>query len=387
MRKIRDSNPFCFSLVALVLTVVGLIGHSRSASAQVRCERVLMAGTHTSLVEMYLVESAENRSVQELVQKQKPFERLAYAAQKLRDAGVDIHVDVNDLVIVPVKNGNELNHLAYKLQENFGTVVGYDPNIASVAVFYPAANLINISHLAAYTAKPDTSFYHEVRHAVLTARKKAGRASWSEVDFSAWPFFADKKVRYYRKSMSFQEVETWAQDARYALKAFKYLYAPLQEAKLQETYDALYGIQVEMTQVLEVFGEARHRLEYILSRYDLGKGTMSMTESLFDGARIEGDFIQYQAITKKGYFGYLIPKAILKNPMSPTAEDKKAIGEYLRKTVLTEIDKKVAKVQAVKDNAVAINNEIFKHLLVQKRATRNQPSKSLEELRQSISEL
>jgi|GEM_PF-6579687 len=387
MSFFRTSSALLLVFRLSVLTVLSLIGHSHLAMAQVRCEQVLMPVGHSSLLEMYTTERDQFPGIYELLQKQEPEARLKYAAQKMKEADIDISVVDGEIIIVPIKNGAELNRLAYKLQELYGTVVSYDPNIKVMAQFSSHANTINISHLAAYTGKPDVSFYHEVRHAVLSFRKKQGRPSWSELDYVAWPFFSDKNVKNYRKYMTFQEVETWAQDSRLIVKGLKQDLKSLDSKDLQEATEALSGVNTEMNQALTVMGEARDRLIYILSRFDQGKGYLNEQLQVENGVLIENDLVGFKMTTVKGHFNFAVPKNLLKKPVSPTAEDKKTIGVYLRENMLAKMDKKIEQIKHTQAKIKMINNELWAYLLIEKRAAGPRPTLSFEEIQKAISEL
>lgn len=124
----------------------------------------------------------------------------------------------NILIISPIADGAPLNRLAYSLHKTMGVSLTYNPHrlaYGSAAYFTSATNEIGIPHNVALSGKPDISLFHEIRHASLDSKLKKDQPSL----FEAEAVLADKDIpvhHSYDNYLSFQEIETYFQDAKYA---------------------------------------------------------------------------------------------------------------------------------------------------------------------------
>jgi hypothetical protein len=148
------------------------------------------------------------------------------------------------LMILPKKNGSEINRLAFVMKEKLKLTLIYDPFLldSGMEAFFTPKNLeIGLPHLAILSGQPTIAVYHEIRHASMLSKFKKGQPTLFEGHVIAAGL--DENVDHlYDEFLSFQEVSTYFQDAIYhylvvtqpSFKKLKYdeMYFMLKASKL-----------------------------------------------------------------------------------------------------------------------------------------------------------
>ncbi|MEY4615578.1 MAG: hypothetical protein RJB66_538 [Pseudomonadota bacterium] len=232
-----------------------------------------------------LLQSEEYR----LFVKLKPEEQLENARRAFEKNGVTVLEDVqkrylvltksSKLVIVPDDQGSVLNRMAAKLHKTMGVSLTYNPRQlmdGSTAYFQSATNEIGIPHLVAISGEPNVFLYHEIRHASYTHKLRTGDPSL----FEGLVVMTNRDIpttHPYELYLSFQEIGTYFQDAKYAYKAS--LSPQLNELSTVEQKQFVNGVSYSLQHSIGMLSFAARRLDHAVKIIKGGAGVIRITES------------------------------------------------------------------------------------------------------------
>lgn len=161
--------------------------------------------------------------------------KIQFIDEQLNANGVDhriIYKKLNESImkvphieILPSQH-HPLNQLAQDLAKKYQIQLLYTPHLISWGGYDVVRNIVYLSSQSALFARPDTTLFHEIKHAANVYKAKIKRepplingmaslpfngkeSKWTE---ESWPWSAPED---YEHQMSFDETSTWKQDFRY----------------------------------------------------------------------------------------------------------------------------------------------------------------------------
>lgn len=221
--------------------------------------------------------------------------KLSLVSERLTTLGVEyswqkkfsISLRKNSYIQITPGESTYLNRLAKKLWKNFGTKVVYNPKLLSkgtVALYHEIENSIYISHQTAYNGKPDSSFFHEAKHAAMTVKKNKKRTpmingAMAEI-LALVPFLGIKSNDGYQNYVDFQELATWKQDYLYSLKSLRSL-LNLESIRARDVKHYLDSLEIRsidvFAQLLSLILAEHKRLKdgFVISSFKEKTGVLS----------------------------------------------------------------------------------------------------------------
>lgn len=218
------------------------------------------------------------------------FRRQFEIAQKqLRILGVEFEIEKSNgiiekllkkpkLIIRASKNGSQLNQLAFALKKSLGVSLIYKPHDLgnTVAAYYlDFTKEICLSHNNIMSGKLDITTFHEIRHAALSSKLARGNPTLYEGNY--YNSGNVNKDDTYGSYLSFQEISTYSQDAKYAHRA---VYDPSAEKLSDANYRTLArNAGYEIRHAGLIIKKAQEHIQEALHLVNSGKGTIHLVDS------------------------------------------------------------------------------------------------------------
>lgn len=310
-----------FILLALLLL-------GQHSDAQIKCEAMfnhkLLIEFQTSPFDLFK-ERADAIGVSHLSFEKSPTERLKLAFDLIKKCAVTVeesHVfswfglKKRPVMKFSIHGNSYVNTLSRSLYDKYGVQLVYDPTVvknSTKGAYQPNKKILFVSEFTAATGEPDLTLLHEIRHAAMTSKEKAGKpalingmaAKWAP----RWPWGA-KSESSYKSYFSLQEVATWFQGFKYQLLTLNQLARSnrLSAKKAQELIDKIDF------DALEVINDSLSLVDYEISYYKRGPKRLTGYN--------ESRGIQFVDINLTHFFGHMVPLEFVKKYLQSRTEIK-----------------------------------------------------------------
>lgn len=298
------------------------------SNAQIKCEALfyhrLLVEFQTSPFDLFK-ERGDAVGVSQLSFVKSPAERLklAFDLIKKRDVVVEeshvsswLGLKKRPVLKFSIHGKSYLNTLSRSLYDKYGVQLVYDPTVvkhSTLGAYQGNKKILYVSEFTAATGEPDLTLLHEIRHAAMTSKEKAGKPAiingmavkW----MPRWPW-GYKSESSYKSYFNLQEVSTWFQGFKYQLLTLNQLARAnrLSAKKAQELIDKIDF------DALEVMNDSLFLVDYEISYYKRGPKRLTG----YNGSK----GIQFGDLNPAHFFIHTVPLEFIKKYLQGRSETK-----------------------------------------------------------------
>lgn len=255
-----------------------------------------------------------------------PRKQFDLAVERLKAQGIEYAIVTPDnffsrlirrpkLTIIPAEKGHTLNQMAFKLKRQMDVTLVYEPHelVDGLLAYYTdGIKEIALPHTTVFTGIPDLSVYHEIRHAAMDNKTAKGKPTPYEGSYHNSKK-QGKKAGSYASYLSFQEIATYSQDAKYAYRA---IYDPsmslLSESQFRELANEA---ALEIHRAKNMIKKSRQLLLNAIAMLDNKQGRIYLTEH-------NDQFIEFEIVVDRHIqYYFTIPLVEPFNNTSSTVEN------------------------------------------------------------------